>query len=102
MLKVLVCQPGSTNNMAHDLQKVIDDTVVLYNGVYHKTYKSIVRSRVYQQYVVSLTDREAVISQTVLQKISTRQPFSQKIALKRRPTATDIAYLKQNLVAKKP
>lgn len=98
MLKVIVCQPGSTNNMARNLQKVVDDTVVLYNGVYSKTYKSILRSRVYRQYVHSLTEAEAVISQTVLQKISTRQPCDKKIKLVKQPTAQDIDDLKQKLV----
>ena len=99
MLNVLVWRPVSTNIMAHNLQKVVDDTVVLYNGVYAKTYKSIVRSRVYRQYIGSLTDTQAVISQTVLKKIATRQPFTQKIKLIKRPSANDIAKLKQNLVA---
>ena len=98
MPKVIVCQPGSTNNMARNLQKVVDDTVVLYNGVYTKTYKSILRSRVYRQYVHSLTDAEAVVSQTVLQKISTRQPFTKKIRLIKQPTAKDIEDLKQKFV----
>ena len=99
MLKVIVCWPGSTNNMVHNLQKVVDDTVVIYNSVYTKTYKSIVRSRVYRQYIGSLTDNQAVISQTVLKKIATRQPFTKKITLIKSPSDNDIAVLKQNLGA---
>jgi hypothetical protein len=84
--------------MNNNLQKVIDDTVVLYNGVYSKTYKSIVRSRDYKRYLSHLNDTEAVVSQTVLKKIAVRKPYEQSIKLKQVPSAADIELLKQDLV----
>jgi hypothetical protein len=85
--------------MSNNLQKVIDDTVVLYNGVYSKTYKSIVRSRDYKRYLSQLDECEAVVSQTIMQTIATRQPCTRKIKIKRVPNANDIQLLKEYLVA---
>ena len=90
---------GLTNNMSDNLQKVINDTVVLYNGVYSKTYKSIVRSRDYKRYLSQLNDTEAVISQTILKKIALRTPFDKKIRLLRVPDDSEIQFLKDTIVA---
>ena len=90
--------------MSDNLQKVIDDTIVLYNGVYTKTYKSIVRSHDYKNYLSNLSDVEAVVSQTILQKIaykakknSKRETFVRSIKISRVPDSDEIALMKETL-----
>ena len=85
--------------MSDNLQKVIDDTVVLYNGVYSKTYKSIVRSRDYKRYLSQLNNTEAVVSQAILKKIAVRKPYDKNIKILRVPDLEDIEFLKETFVA---
>ena len=84
--------------MSNNLQKVIDDTIVLYNSVSSKTYKSIVRSREYKRYISQLDECGSVVSQTILKQIAVRAPFTRAIKLVRAPSPKDIELLKEHII----
>ena len=76
-------------------QQTIDDTVKLYNTVSSKTFKQIVKSRVYKQLTQTFNEKQYAVSYMVLNRIATRQPFTGKIRIKHLPTQEDLYFFKK-------
>jgi len=79
-----------------EVQGLIDDTINLYNQHHTKTFKMLRKSRVFKQLWRTVTDDERILSLVVLERISTkRQPYAQKLKLKRLPKQDDLDWFRE-------